>query len=254
MYSNKYITVYTVIMTLIVSVVLAIIVTGLKPAHDANEAIFKKRDILSAVKNQLNVDIDAMSDKDVFELFDQKMEQLVLDANGNVVEGMKADDISMAQEEKKPLEQRLYPLYIFNGDQSKFYLAAVRGNGLWDKIWGTIAFQDDFNTISGVTFDHVAETAGMGAEIKDNPAWKAQFVGRKIFENGEYVSVSIVKGGIKVPDHQVDAIAGATMTLNGVNEMMARGLKIYLPFFQAQMNKSTNEQPVEEPLNEQQNE
>lgn len=241
MYSNKYITVYTVIMTLVVSIILAMIVTGLKPAHDKNEAIFKKRDILSAVKNQLSVDMDHMSDEEIFELFDQKMEQLVLDANGKIVDGKKADDISMAQEEKKPLDQRLYPLYIFNGDKGKFYLVSIRGNGLWDKIWGTIAFQQDFNTISGVSFDHVTETAGMGAEIKDNPAWKNQYVGRKIFENGEYVSVMAVKGGIKVPDHQIDAIAGATMTLNGVNEMMDRGLKVYLPYFQAQMNQQTNE-------------
>jgi Na+-transporting NADH:ubiquinone oxidoreductase subunit C len=228
-------------MTLIVSVVLAIIITGLKPAHDTNEAIFKKRDILSAVKDHLPGSLDAMSDKEVFSVFDQKMEQLVLDANGNVVEGMKADDVNMAQEEKKPLDQRLYPLYIFNGDKGKLYLASVRGNGLWDKIWGTIAFEQDFNTISGVTFDHVTETAGMGAEIKDNPAWKGQYIGRKIFENEEYVSIKAVKGGIKVPDHEIDAIAGATMTLNGVNEMMERGLKIYLPFFEAQKQKMTTE-------------
>ena len=48
-----------------------------------------------------------------------------------------------------------------------------------------------------------------------------------------YVSVAIVKGGIKKPAHQVDAIAGATITSNGVTEMMTRGLAIYLPYFES---------------------
>ena len=139
----------------------------------------------------------------------------------------------MKQEEKKPLEERLYPLFVYTGDGEKFYLTTVRGNGLWDKIWGTIAFKSDFNTIAGVSFDHVTETAGLGAEIKDNPAWKRLFEGKQIYDDaGEYVSISVVKS-IKKPMHQVDAIAGATITSNGVTEMMERGLKVYLPYFES---------------------
>ncbi len=234
MYSNKYITVYTVIMTLIVSVVLAVIVTGLRPIHEANEVVFKKRDILSAIKEHLGADLDKMSDQEVLALFDQSIEQITLDANGKPVEGVQAESIDMAKEEKKPASERLYPLYVFKGSTGSFYLASVRGNGLWDKIWGTIAFKDDFNTIAGVSFDHVTETAGLGAEIKDNPAFKQQFIGRQIYDkSGDYVSVAVVKGGVKKPDHQVDAIAGATITCNGVTEMMDNGLKVYLPYFKS---------------------
>lgn len=233
MYSNKYITVYTVIMTLVVSIVLAVIVTGLRPIHAANEAVFKKRDILNAVKNKLSTDLDKMSDQDVITLFDENIEQVALDATGSPVEGIVAEEIDMAKEEKKPEAERVYPFYIFKGEKGNFYLAAVRGNGLWDKIWGTIAFEDDFNTIAGVSFDHVTETAGLGAEIKDNPAFQRQFWGKKIFnEAGEYVSVAVVKGGVKKPEHQVDAIAGATITTNGVTEMLEDGLKVYLPYFE----------------------
>jgi Na+-transporting NADH:ubiquinone oxidoreductase subunit C len=221
-------------MTLIVSVVLAVVVTGLRPIHDANEAVFKKRDILSAIKDQLGTDIDKMSNQDVLKLFSEKMEQVVINHEGKPVEGMKAEDIDMAKEEKKPVADRLYPIYIYTGDDGKYYLVTVRGNGLWDKIWGTIALKDDFNTISGITFDHVTETAGLGAEIKDSPAFKQQFLGKQIMnENGEYVSVSVVKGGVKKPLHQVDAIAGATITSNGVTEMMQRGLAVYLPYFES---------------------
>ncbi|MEZ4954824.1 MAG: NADH:ubiquinone reductase (Na(+)-transporting) subunit C [Saprospiraceae bacterium] len=232
MHSNNYTLTYIIGLCAFVALMLALAFSGLKPIHDANEEVFNKRDILSAVKDQLSVDILTCPQDQVFEIFDNKVEQVVIDANGKVVEGKKAEDIDMKQEEKKPLEDRLYPVYIFNGDQGKFYLVAVRGNGLWDKIWGTIAIKDDFNTITGVTFDHVGETAGLGAEIKDSEAFKKQFIGKEIKDDqGNYVSVAVVKGGVKKPDHQVDAIAGATITSNGVTEMLKRGLSVYLPYF-----------------------
>lgn len=233
MHNNKYITIYTVVMTLIVAVVLAVVVSGLQPIHDSNEALFKKRDILSAVKYELGKDIDKLSDAEVQQIFNENITQVVLDAKGEKV-GDNADAIDMKKEEKKPMEERQYPVYIFKGDKGTFYLVSVRGNGLWDKIWATVALQDDFNTIAGISFDHVTETAGLGAEIKDNEGWKNAFIGKKLYNaEGKYVSVSVVKGGIKKPDHQVDAIAGATITSNGVTEMMEEGLAVYLPYFES---------------------
>lgn len=89
----------------------------------------------------------------------------------------------------------------------------------------------DWNSIAGQAFDHKGETPGLGAEIKDNKAWYKQFTGRKLYDsNGNFKSVSVVKGGIKVVDHQVDAISGATITGNGVDEMMKRGLMYYEPY------------------------
>ena len=238
MHSNKYTLTYIIGLCAFVALMLALAFSGLKPIHDANEEVFKKRDILSAVKDQLAVDIQNCDAQQVFEIFDKQVEQVVLDANGNVVEGKKADAIDMKQEEKKPMEDRLYPLYIYKGEKEKFYLAAVRGNGLWDKIWGTIAIKDDFNTIAGVSFDHVTETAGLGAEIKDSEAFKKQFVGKELYNDaGKYVSVAVVKGGVKKPDHQVDAIAGATITSNGVTEMMYKGLAVYTPYFDSLKKK-----------------
>ena len=234
MYSNKYVTIYTLVMTVIVSVLLAFLFSGLKPIHDANEAVFKKRDILKAIEEYLPKPLDEMSDEEVLAMFEEQIEQQVLDAEGNVIEGIKADEIDLAKEEKKPVDERKYPVFIYNSDKGKLYLVAVRGNGLWDKIWGTIAFEEDFNTIAGVSFGHVGETPGLGAEITDNPAFPAQFKGKKIFEGDKYVSVSVVKGGVKDPEHQVDAITGATITSNGVTDMLKEGLEIYLPYFESQ--------------------
>ena len=232
MHSNRYTLTYIIGLCAFVALMLALAFSGLKPIHDANEALFKKRDILSAINDKFPMDVTTCDKEMVFELFDTKIEQKVIDANGQVVEGKKADDIDMKQEEKKPLKDRLYPIYIYQGEKEKIYLVAVRGNGLWDKIWGTIAIKDDFNTITGVTFDHVGETAGLGAEIKDNETFKKQFMGKKIRDDqGKYVSVAVVKGGVKNPGHQVDAIAGATITSNGVTQMLKKGLAVYLPYF-----------------------
>lgn len=229
--------IYTLVMTLIVSVVLAFVVKGFEPMHQANEEVFKKREILSAIKDQLGTDLSKMSDKEVLELFKNKVEQVVLDANGKPVEGEKAEKISMAAEEKKPMNDRHYPLFIYKGDKGNLYLTSVRGMGLWDKIWGTIAISDDFNTVAGASFGHIGETPGLGAEIKDNPNFPQQFHGKTIYKDGQYVSVGVIKGGAHDPAHQVDAISGATMTSNGVNDMLYKGLMPYLPYFESLKKK-----------------
>ncbi|MFZ4426106.1 MAG: NADH:ubiquinone reductase (Na(+)-transporting) subunit C [Saprospiraceae bacterium] len=233
MHSNNYITVYTVIMTLVVSVILAFLVIGLRPIHSASEAVFKKKDILKSISDQLPGDLKVMSDKEILDLFDSKMEQYVLDANGKLVEGIKAESIDMAAEEKKPANERHYPLFVYKGDKGKLYLTSIRGNGLWDKIWGYVAFGEDLNTVAGVSFGHAAETPGLGAEISDNPNFPAQFRGKQILEEGNYVSVAVVKGGVKKPAHEVDGISGATITSVGVSEMFHKGLEPYLPYFES---------------------
>ncbi|MBQ0740745.1 FMN-binding protein, partial [Aquimarina celericrescens] len=61
------------------------------------------------------------------------------------------------------------------------------------------------------------------------------FVDEKIFDNnGELVGVSVVKGysgGNDKDDNKVDSISGATITGDGVTEMIEKRLKNYLPFF-----------------------
>ena len=237
MFNNRYILIYTLVMALIVSVALAFVVNGLKPLHDINEAVFKKKDILSAIREQIGADPLKMKDEELIKLFEEKMEKVVLDANGKVVTGVDAETINLAAEEKKPVNDRRFPLFIYKGEKGNIYLMSVRGNGLWDKIWGYIALDSDFNTISGASFGHVAETPGLGAEIKDNANFPNSFRGKKIYESGNYVSVQVVKGGVKLPDHQVDAISGATITSNGVSDMLNKGMMAYLPYFESLKKK-----------------
>ncbi len=222
---------------MVVALILSLLATGLKPIHDRNEAIYNKKAILSAIESNLDAKASTMSDDQVQTIFDDQIEQIVVDMNGNVVDGVIAEEIDMARERKKPVADQRLPIYIYNGQAGKIYIVSVRGSGLWDEIWGSIALEDDFNTISGAAFDHKGETPGLGAEIKDNPKFSAQFIGKKLYdENGEFVSVEVKKGGIQEPAHQVDAISGSTITGNGVTEMLDRGLQYYEPYFKKQKN------------------
>lgn len=227
-------------MTSIVALVLAFLSFGLKPIHKKNEAIYNKRAILSAISDYLGSDLAQMDDNGVQEIFDAKINQFVLDIDGKEVSseeviakgypGGKAEDVDMKKEKKKEDGERIFPVFVYTADDGKvFHILSVRGNGLWDEIWGNIALKDDKKTIAGVAFDHQGETPGLGAEIKDNPAWKAQFSGEQIYdENGKFTSIAVVKGGSDPENiHAVDGITGATITADGVAAMLDKGLMYY---------------------------
>lgn len=231
---------YVIIFVLTLTVVVAVGLTGLqqstKSIAELNEKIFNKRSILQTVEAYLpdGKTVKDLNDSEVLDIFDKQVEQVVVDAQGNPLESILAEEVDMAKEKKKPEMERMYPLYIFNSGAEKAYIVSVRGSGLWDEIWGNIAIKNDFNTIVGVTFDHRQETPGLGAEIKDNPAFPKQFEGKKIYDNqGKYVSVTVRKGGAKDMNHEVDGISGATVTSDGVSEMLDRGIKIYEPYFKS---------------------
>lgn len=232
-------------MTVIVALVLSSMATILKPIHDRNEAIFNKKAILSAMEPELgdNVKADKIPDQEVQDIFDNSIEQVVVDINGNTVskevveargyKGGMAENVDMGKEKKRPLEDRYFPVFKYkNSSGEDIYIVSVRGSGLWDEIWGNIALKSDFQTVVGASFDHKGETPGLGAEIKDNPSFKRQFEGKKIYdEAGNYTSVVVRKGGARNDRYEVDGISGATITADGVSDMLFTGIKYYQPYF-----------------------
>jgi len=237
---------FVVIMTAGVALTLALLSTSWKGQIKANEAVFNKRAILGAVSDYLAKDPKVMLDGEIEELFASNVEQIALDMSGAVLteqdiidsgyKGGKPENIDLAKEKKKPEDQRIFPLYVFNSEKGKSFILSVRGNGLWDEIWGNIALKEDLTTIAGATFDHKGETPGLGAEIKDNPTFPSRFKGKKIFnDTGVFTSVDVVKiGGTAGNPYAVDGISGATVTADGVSEMLERGIKYYLPYLNKQ--------------------
>ncbi len=230
-------------MTVVVAFVLALMVTGLKGIHSENEAVYNNKAILSAVSAQLGKDVNTLSNTEVQDVFATQIEQKVLNMKGEelttdqikaATSGMStnANNLDLAKEMKKDEQDRILPLYIFTAaDKKKYNIVSDRGKGLWDEIWGIIALESDWTTIAGTSFDHKGETPGLGAEIKDNQSWVDQFTGKKIFNaEGDFTSVRVIKSGAKDKTYQVDGISGATITADGVDEMLMRGLQYYEPF------------------------
>ena len=224
--------IFVLTMTVAVALGLTLMQQLTEPIAETNEDIFNKRAVLSAIQDRLPSPAEELKDEEVLDLFDAEMNQVVLDMEGNEQDTMLAEKVNMADEKKKPEEQRMLPLFVYEGGDEPIYIFSVRGNGLWDEIWGYVAIESDLNTIAGAAFDHKGETPGLGAEIKDNPWFPEQFKGKKIYnEDGEYVSILVKKGGGTKGDfHKVDGLSGATITADGVTEMMYRGLKYYEPY------------------------
>jgi Na+-transporting NADH:ubiquinone oxidoreductase subunit C len=233
--STGYIYTFALIMTVVVALLLAGSKVVLEPIASKNEDIFNKRQILEAIATPLEEagkSVASLSDQEVLDIFEKQVEQAVVTADGGSVENMNAIEVDMAKERKKPEAERMYPVYEVSLDGKSFYIFSVRGSGLWDAIWGNIALEEDMNTVAGVSFDHAGETPGLGAEIKDNNSWKAQFVGKKIYDGDKYVSVYVRKGGAIDLEHEVDGLSGATVTADGVTKMLYDGLKAYEPYME----------------------
>ncbi len=226
--SNVYTVTYAVIMTVIVAVALAFLATSLQPRQYANEQLSTKMDILKAVG------LDDLEKEEAARVYDERIEGIVLNVDMEMTsDTVNALDIDLAKEGKKPMEERRYPLWKYTEGEDVRYIVPMSGSGLWDRIWGYVALEDDYATIAGISMDHKAETPGLGAEIKDNPEdYNAPYVGKSIYnDEGEFVAVKMKKGSKDDPDHQIDAITGATITSDGVNEMLYEDLKSYLPYF-----------------------
>ena len=132
----------------------------------------------------------------------------------------------------KPIEERKLPLLEAQlNDGNIYYIIPLRGKGLWGPIWGYLSLKNDLKTVYGVTFDHEAETPGLGAEISKLP-FQEQFQGKLIFdESGNFTSITVEKAAKNLTKHQVDAISGGTITSKSVENMLKDCLSEYLEYF-----------------------
>lgn len=225
--SNSYTIIYSVIIVVIVAFLLAFVFQALKPMQDANVALDKKKQILNSLNiRDLN---DAQADAKYKEVvvadrvIDEKGKMLLPGTTGGEDAGFKL--------ESKDYKEGKLALYICRVNGETKYVVPVYGMGLWGPISGYIALNADKSTVYGVYFNHESETAGLGAEIKDNKAWQEKFQGKKLFKNGDDKVIALsVEKKVEDPTTQVDAVTGATLTSNGVRDMLHEALGKYLVF------------------------
>jgi Na+-transporting NADH:ubiquinone oxidoreductase subunit C len=111
-------------------------------------------------------------------------------------------------------------VYLIESDDAiDKIILPIHGYGLWSTLYGFMALEGDANTIAGLGFYEHAETPGLGGEV-DNPTWKAQWTGKKVYQDEE-VAIRLVKGGADRSDaYGVDALSGATLTSRGVDNLL----------------------------------
>jgi len=225
--SNLYTFLYASILVIVVALGLAVTSISLKDKQDKNIELEKKQNILAS----FGVECSREESVDLYNKYITKA--YVINYSGEEIKDLDAFDVSLVVEQAKPVENRLYPIYEAEKDGQKIYIFPVRGKGLWGPLWGFVALKDDFNTVFGVTFDHKAETPGLGSEINTSN-FQDQFKNKKIFDtNKEFVSIVVTKFGKADPNsnHQVDGLSGATLTSNGMSDMLYNSLKAYENFF-----------------------
>ena len=197
--SNLYIIIYAALMVVIVAFLLAFVSKALQQKSDANVAIDKKSQILAAL--------------------------CIRSLDKSMVEAKYAEVVK----EEKDMDGD-HPLYICEVDGQTKYVVPVKGMGLWGGLWGYIGINDDGCTVYGAYFSHESETAGLGALIAELP-FQEQFKGKKIFDSNGNVVLSVIKVGKKIDgldaSSRCDALTGATLTSDGVDQMLKSCLAKY---------------------------
>ncbi|MBE1277140.1 Na(+)-translocating NADH-quinone reductase subunit C [Enterovibrio baiacu] len=217
-----------VALSLVCSVVVSFAAVSLRPLQEKNAVLDVQRNILSVAGIDADGDIQAAFGKFI-------QPQLVDLATGEMVgteaEAAKYDQRLAAND---PAESILLPAdQDFGGigrraNLAKIYLVKdaegktseiilpMHGNGLWSMMYAFVAVETDGNTVGGISYYQQGETPGLGGEI-ENPRWRSQFEGKKLFDEQGKPAIRIVKGGAQPGDiHGVDGLSGATLTGNGV--------------------------------------
>ena len=211
---------------LVCSIVVSGAAVGLRSLQQTNAALDKKSNILNAA----GLYEMGMSNSAIESTYSERVEQRFVNLDeGTFVEAPKPDyDMYKAAKETKystkvtnsnvgfPRRPNVASVYLVRddaGDVSRIILP-VHGSGLWDLMYGFLAVDADGQTVRELIYYQQKETPGLGGEVQ-NPAWQDKWDGKELYENGE-VAIRVVKNANPSNPHTIDALSGATLTSNGV--------------------------------------
>jgi len=244
MSQHKETTGHTLLVAFVLCIVCSVVVAGaavaLKPAQTSNKQLDRQKNILSAA----GLLDGPMSKADIEAQFSRFEARLVDLDSGNYVSetdnGVQPEDFDQKKASKDPGQsidldgdtdiagigrrENLAQVYILkDGVNVSKIVLPIRGYGLWSTLWGYLVLEGDGNTVAGLAYYDQQETPGLGGEV-DNPAWKAQWPGKRVFNDAGAVAIHLKKGGVdpasQDAQYQVDALSGATLTSKGVDYML----------------------------------
>lgn len=237
---NSYTIIFAVIMVVVVGSLLAFASSGLSDKINENKRMEKQQNILYAMGVNENDEssVQFVSTDAVGDAFSKYITHQYVIKGDRAVETEDAYLIDVKKEKathkSNPSERKL-PLFVGEKDGKSVYVIPIYGKGLWDAIWGYVSIDKEM-IVQGVYFDHKGETPGLGANIKER-YFMDDFAGEHLLnENEVFKGINVAKGNadpsnIRKTDNAVDALAGATITGNGVTAMIKSDLKLYVPYF-----------------------
>ena len=222
-----------VLVSLVCSVVVATAAVLLKPRQEINERLNMQRNILdvaglmtpgadiaslfAAIETRLvEFDSGALVDKPDPATFDE------LAAARDPQLGVRIpDELDLA---KLGWRAKFGKVYLArNNGQLDSVIVPVRGTGLWSTLYGFIALAPDGNTVRAISFYQHAETPGLGDQV-DDLRWRANWQGKQVFDAAGAVRLAVIKGRVvsdgSAAKYQVDGLSGATLTGNGVTNLV----------------------------------
>ena len=239
---NSYTVLFAVVMVVIVGSILAGLFMLFRPQIEANERFEKQQNILYAMgvnQNQGANDVVFIPTESVEAEFQKYITRQVVIQGDQITENDQAFLIDVKKEATKaadPAYDRRLPLFEGSIEGKDIFVVPVRGKGLWDAIWGFVAMDKDM-VIHGVYFDHKGETPGLGAEIKQR-YFMDDFKGEGFLVDGNFAGIAVAKGNndpknLIKDDQEVDALAGATITGDGLSAMLKKDIRLYVPYFKS---------------------
>lgn len=222
--SNVYTVVYASVMVIIVAFCLAFISDVLRPIQEDNVANDKRGQILKALNLRTVKNVQDEFTKVV-------LKDIVVNTEGEVIADNGGFNVDSKEITAKDNAAKKLPVYVCQIEKDTLYVVPLYGRGLWGGLWGYLALKPDFKTVYGAYMSHEGETAGLGARIAED--WfQEKFANKVAYNDSTYTEVALgCKKKIEVPESEVDAITGATLTSNGVDEMFKTSLAPYQKYF-----------------------
>lgn len=145
----------------------------------------------------------------------------------SVDKGASADEVLEILRAKGIEEHKRGKLTTYGYDHpSAGRLVAVefKGPGLWGPVEGLLCLRSDMKRIYGISFYKQEETPGMGGKIGEKP-FRDRFRGKNIYGADGQPGVYLVRDKAD-QINEVDAISGATMTSNKVQDMLNETIRL----------------------------
>ncbi|MGB0203927.1 MAG: Na(+)-translocating NADH-quinone reductase subunit C [Neptuniibacter sp.] len=235
----------TVLLCVVCSVIVSAAAVLLKPKQIANKDLDRKSNILAAAGiSDSSKSVDELFSQITTKYVDLETGKFTTDVPAKYDAKKAAKDPQLGKALTKDVDiasikyqAKVMPVYMVEkeGKIEKLILP-VHGYGLWSTLYGFLALEGDLNTVVGFGFYSHAETPGLGGEV-DNPNWKALWPGKEVYPAGSMEPViGLVKGTVDTSGpnakHQIDGLAGATLTANGVTNLVQfwMGKNGYAPF------------------------